>query len=252
MPIQRPDARSSAATSCARAIEDAIVRGDYQPGDRLPPERELAVTLGVARETLRAALARVAAGGLIEMRHGVGNVVLDVSRTASPTLVGHLARDAAAQGTTADLAEDLLAIRRSLARTLLERLARFQPPAAALARFDAAIDAFGAISLGGATIDELAGADHDIVGALVALSEIPVAALFLNPVFAALREIPELRAAIYADPAENFARWKVVAGWLRSRARRAEPLLAMLEQHDAKTVAKLHRKPPRTRRKTRR
>jgi DNA-binding FadR family transcriptional regulator len=57
----------------------AIAVGDFSPGERLPPERELAGLLGVGRQTLRAALARLRAAGYVETRRGRsgGAFVLD-------------------------------------------------------------------------------------------------------------------------------------------------------------------------------
>ena len=46
-------------------IEQAIESGDLQPGDRLPPERELAQWFGVNRLTLRQALSDLERGRLI-------------------------------------------------------------------------------------------------------------------------------------------------------------------------------------------
>lgn len=50
----------------------AIAIGAYSPGEQLPPERELAESLQVSRETLRQALRQVAELGLIEQRRGRG------------------------------------------------------------------------------------------------------------------------------------------------------------------------------------
>lgn len=50
----------------------AIAIGAYSPGERLPPERELADRLGVSRVTLRQALGRVVELGLVETRRGRG------------------------------------------------------------------------------------------------------------------------------------------------------------------------------------
>ncbi|MGH2345049.1 MAG: FadR/GntR family transcriptional regulator, partial [Chloroflexota bacterium] len=51
-------------------IRRAIHLGIYVPGDRLPPERELAPTLGVSRTTLREALRLLEGEGLLESRRG--------------------------------------------------------------------------------------------------------------------------------------------------------------------------------------
>jgi len=57
----------------------AIAVGDFSPGERLPPERELATLLGVGRATLRDALARLRDAGYIVTRRGRngGAVVLE-------------------------------------------------------------------------------------------------------------------------------------------------------------------------------
>jgi GntR family transcriptional repressor for pyruvate dehydrogenase complex len=46
--------------------------GQFRPGDRLPPERDLAVMLNVSRATIRAAVAVLEHEGLIEVRRGRG------------------------------------------------------------------------------------------------------------------------------------------------------------------------------------
>ncbi|MQB02075.1 MAG: GntR family transcriptional regulator, partial [Actinobacteria bacterium] len=42
------------------------------PGDRLPPERQLAASLGVSRASLRQAMAALEVQGVVEVRHGDG------------------------------------------------------------------------------------------------------------------------------------------------------------------------------------
>jgi len=54
----------------AGVIEDAIAAGKLAPGDRLPPERELATWFGVNRITLRQALAELERRVLIRRRTG--------------------------------------------------------------------------------------------------------------------------------------------------------------------------------------
>jgi GntR family transcriptional regulator, transcriptional repressor for pyruvate dehydrogenase complex len=53
-------------------IRDAIHNGSLQPGDRLPPERELAERFGVSRVTVRDALRTLEVLGLVEVRVGAG------------------------------------------------------------------------------------------------------------------------------------------------------------------------------------
>src|SRR5205085_6753173 len=46
------------------------------PGDRLPPERDLAKLLGVSRPTLRAGIRSLAAVGVLQSRQGAGTFVV--------------------------------------------------------------------------------------------------------------------------------------------------------------------------------
>ncbi|WP_161880818.1 GntR family transcriptional regulator [Deinococcus alpinitundrae] len=74
-----PDAAGLASSpryvQVARTLESAIERGEYQPGNALPAERELAVRLGVSRVTVRQAIAQLAVRGLVVRRHGSGTFV---------------------------------------------------------------------------------------------------------------------------------------------------------------------------------
>ena len=72
-----PVARSTVVDAVADRLRGEILAGRLRPGMRIPPERELAFALGVNRLTLRAALARLEALGLVTTRHGSGTVVTD-------------------------------------------------------------------------------------------------------------------------------------------------------------------------------
>src|SRR3954469_20856071 len=88
-------------------LAQSIRLGVLVGGDRLPPERELADTLGASRVTLREAIGALRAGGLIESRRGRGGGTFVVSpRTARPRQVGR-SRPAAVSGLN-----DLLDLRR--------------------------------------------------------------------------------------------------------------------------------------------
>ena len=56
----------------AASLSDAIDRGEYPIGARLPNERSLAARLGVSRTTLRQALAELARSGVVRRRVGRG------------------------------------------------------------------------------------------------------------------------------------------------------------------------------------
>ncbi|EMO7578739.1 GntR family transcriptional regulator [Salmonella enterica] len=58
-------------------IRDLIVQTPYRPGERLPPEREIAERLNVTRTVVREALIMLEIKGLVEVRRGAGIYVLD-------------------------------------------------------------------------------------------------------------------------------------------------------------------------------
>src|SRR3954447_20008319 len=60
-----------------RHVRGLIERGELRPGDRLPPERELAVQLGVSRPSVRAGLRSLSAIGILQTRHGAGTFITD-------------------------------------------------------------------------------------------------------------------------------------------------------------------------------
>ena len=61
----------------AGELEKRILEGSLKPGDRLPSERDLAVTLGVSRPSLREAIQKLVSRGMLSTRHGGGNYVTD-------------------------------------------------------------------------------------------------------------------------------------------------------------------------------
>jgi DNA-binding FadR family transcriptional regulator len=58
-------------------IEQAIRRGDFAPGERLPSERELVETFGVSRVSVREAIRSLEALGLVRVHQGRGAFVTD-------------------------------------------------------------------------------------------------------------------------------------------------------------------------------
>ncbi len=67
----------------------AIALGEFEPGQRLPAERELAATLEVSRTTVREALQRLHAGGYVVTRRGRdgGTFIQDVAVTGADEAV---------------------------------------------------------------------------------------------------------------------------------------------------------------------
>ncbi|MFG1815184.1 FadR/GntR family transcriptional regulator [Kribbella sp. NPDC049174] len=65
----------------ADQISAWIKENGLLPGDRLPPERELAQRLGVSRATLSQALVALEVIGVVVVRHGDGTVLTERART---------------------------------------------------------------------------------------------------------------------------------------------------------------------------
>jgi DNA-binding FadR family transcriptional regulator len=65
----------------ADQVTDLVARGEFKPGDRLPPERDLAKLLGVSRPTVREAMIALEIAGLVEVRVGAGAFVTDKAAT---------------------------------------------------------------------------------------------------------------------------------------------------------------------------
>src|SRR5215472_6195814 len=65
----------------AAALASAVERRDLLPGTRLPPERDLAAQLGVARTTVSAAYELLEKQGLVDRRQGRGTHVTGADGT---------------------------------------------------------------------------------------------------------------------------------------------------------------------------
>jgi DNA-binding FadR family transcriptional regulator len=64
-------------------FEEQILSGRFAPGDRLPPERELALSLGASRPVVHAALDELAGRGLVHIEARRGVFVADWKREGS-------------------------------------------------------------------------------------------------------------------------------------------------------------------------
>ncbi len=92
----------------AASLERRILEGSLKPGDRLPPERELAADLGVSRPSLREAIQKLASKGMLQSRQGGGTYVTDSLNAAFYDPWEQML------GSHPNLREDLLEFRRML------------------------------------------------------------------------------------------------------------------------------------------
>jgi GntR family transcriptional regulator, transcriptional repressor for pyruvate dehydrogenase complex len=111
--VRKTKVYEQVAQQLQRMIHDGLVK----PGDKLPPERELAEMLQVSRGSLRDAIRTLELMGLLEPRQGEGTVVCDPS---AKSLINPLATVLLRQR---ELVGDLLEFRRMIEPTLAARAA---------------------------------------------------------------------------------------------------------------------------------
>ena len=76
-PTSAPPRTEQAAGRVVEHVRRLIEQGQLHPGDRLPPERDLAVVIGVSRPSLRSGLQKLGAMGVVVPRQGAGTFVSD-------------------------------------------------------------------------------------------------------------------------------------------------------------------------------
>lgn len=106
----------------ARQIESFIL-GKMKPGDKLPPERELAEMFSVSRSSIRDAIRSLQSMGLVEPRQGVGTVVCEIT---ADSVINPLA--------------NVLGRKRQIVTELLDVRKMLEPPLAARAAIHASAD----------------------------------------------------------------------------------------------------------------
>lgn len=109
------------AEEVVERLRRMIHNGELSPGDRLPPERDLAKVLGVSRPTLRAGIRSLATVGILQSRQGAGTFV--VEKGESPILDSSPLRMLSAlHGFTSDeMFEARIALEMSIAGLAAER-----------------------------------------------------------------------------------------------------------------------------------
>ena len=178
-------------------VRDHLLReireGRYAPGDSLPPERELAIQLGVSRHSLRQAMSSLETLGLVVVRQGSGVVL-----AGQPT------------GEALDrVAEILFAANRSIEDVIVAR-ALLEPGIAALAATHASAAAAAALVADAHDLGE--PTDPSSMDSLGNAFHLQVAQLSGNPVLEGL-----LRALVsgprYTDQLAGVAAGRAPGAW---------------------------------------
>ncbi len=111
----KPVEKQRVAEEIAEQLRSLILNGQYPPGSKLPPERELSKRLRVNRASLREALKKLEHLGLVRIRQGDGTRVQNFMETGGIELVQHLLP---LGGGKPELIRDLLEFRRIFGREL--------------------------------------------------------------------------------------------------------------------------------------
>jgi GntR family transcriptional repressor for pyruvate dehydrogenase complex len=193
-------ARGRVAEELASSLQELIVEGRIGAGDALPSERELAAKFEVNRSSVREALHRLEAVGLIEMKHGGATRVRDVLVSAGLHLLPFLV----ARGGRLDPAwlRDLLEVRvmflswcgeQAARRASADDVERFEAIAARVAEEHARERR--------ASAHHLMALDWDFFSALVATTNNRVMALLTNVVREVHTRDPARFKALYEGDA---------------------------------------------------
>ncbi len=71
-------------------LRQLIVRQEQEPGSKLPSEKKLSELFGVSRATVRSAIQRLAAEGMVETINGDGTYVRDIENTRVLISMDHI------------------------------------------------------------------------------------------------------------------------------------------------------------------
>ena len=117
--------RRERAVSTVAALKELILAEGLGPGDPMPTENELVAELGVSRSSVREAVRTLVALDILEVRHGTGTFVGQLS--LRPLVEGMVFRGVLIPGVENAMLREIVEVRRamdeSLAPRIIERLA---------------------------------------------------------------------------------------------------------------------------------
>jgi GntR family transcriptional regulator, transcriptional repressor for pyruvate dehydrogenase complex len=187
----KPVEKQRVAEEVAEQLRGLILGGQYPPGSKLPPERELSKRLRVNRASLREALKKLEHLGLVRIRQGDGTRVQNFMETGGIELVQHLLPLA---GGKPELIRDLLEFRRIFGRELARLAAARSKDGDGIAKLRALADR--ADTVAGAL--ELFDLDFDFYVAVAQMSGNQVMLLLINTVRDGVRGFMPLLANLAA------------------------------------------------------
>ena len=102
------------------AIKDLIRARGLEPGDLMPTEAELVVELGVSRSSIREAVRTLTALDILEVRHGTGTFVGQLS--LKPLVEGMIFRGVLLPGEGFQSLREIIEVRTALDQALAPRI----------------------------------------------------------------------------------------------------------------------------------
>jgi GntR family transcriptional repressor for pyruvate dehydrogenase complex len=216
--VLKPVEKQRVAEEIVDQLRSLILTGQYPPGAKLPPERELSKRLGVNRASLREALKKLEHLGLVRIRQGDGTRVQNFMETGGIELVQHLLP--LASSAQPGLIRDLLEFRRLFGREVA-RISAHRATKDGIAKLREVAQR----SEQSTTALELLEADFEFYVTLTQLTGNQVMVLLINTVRDGVRSYMEFLAnlAPVADPVRKHHR----------------ELIAAIEAHDAARAAQI-------------
>ena len=191
----------------AEQITAWISENGLRPGDRIPPERELAARLGVSRATLSQALVALEVVGVVAVRHGDGTVVTSTAVTMGST--GRIVESIRAH---ADRLPEIIDTRDAL-ETKLAALAAARRTTEDLARIDEALAAMAAdVESGGRGVE----GDERFHAAVTAAAHSPLLARLMAEISELVRETRLESLSQPERPRSSLAGHRAIAEQIRA------------------------------------
>jgi GntR family transcriptional repressor for pyruvate dehydrogenase complex len=214
----KPVEKQRVAEEIVEQLRSLILTGQYAPGAKLPPERELSKRLGVNRASLREALKKLEHLGLVRIRQGDGTRVQNFMETGGIELVQHLLPIAG--NARPELIRDMLEFRRIFGRETA-RLAAFRAAEVPLTRLRALADKADAAT----SALELFELDFEFYVALTQVSGNQVMGLLINTVRDGVKSFMPLLSNLVQSP--------------DAVRRHHRDIIAAVEERDAERAAKV-------------
>ncbi len=125
----RPLEKTNLSDDLTDRIAEMIRSGTYRPGDRLPAIMEMARTFGVGHPTVREALKKLEALGIVEIKHGSGVYVRqdqDTLLLTNPVYSGMISKKMLLDLIDARIPIEMTAVERAATQARTEHLDRMR------------------------------------------------------------------------------------------------------------------------------